>query len=198
MRANVITLGKGLPVLLAFVLVGPFPAFAHEGPPFPILMDKPIAGYVVSVWADPDIGDAQFYIIVEAPGGGMPAATPRVTMWIEPTNGRLDRATYETIEKPLRNQLEFFARPYFDQQDDWTVGIQVTPPGGQTEELTTEVESTPPGYGRWDFAIYLFPFVFLGGFWVLALVRRNRLRHVILENPTSEAEGVDLRKDGIA
>jgi hypothetical protein len=119
-------------------------------------------------------------------------------MWNEPTSGRLDRVSYETTTKPLRNQLEFFARPHFDQRDDWTVGIQVTPPGGQTEELTTEVESTPPGYGRWDFAIYLFPFVLLGGFWVLAMIRRNRLRAMLPENAPAGAEAADSRKGEIA
>lgn len=178
-------------------------ALAHEGPPFPILMDKPLAGYVISVWADPDIGDAQFYIIVEAPQGGPPAVVPEVQMWTEPISGRLERVHYEAERQAMRNLVQFEARPYFDQRDQWTVGFQVTSPGGEMQELTTEVESTPPGYGLVDFAIYLFPFVFLGGFWMLAMIRRSRLRQEMLMEEAepaavaddSERELIDIGKD---
>lgn len=160
--------------LMMTVLIGTNSAFAHEGPPFPILMEKPLAGYSVSVYADPDIGDARFFIIVDAPDGGLPEKIPEVSMWTEPKSGRLKRAVYEAHRQDLKNKVEFKAEPYFDQRDFWTVGFQVTPPGGKTGELTTEIESTPPGYGTWDFVIYLFPFVFLGGFWVFAMIRRRQ------------------------
>jgi hypothetical protein len=158
----------------AVVLTGLRTASAHEGPPFPIILDEPLAGYVVSVWADPDIGEARFFIIVETPQGGMPENVPQVSLWVEPVDGRLERVTYETERESLKNQMQFAAAPYFDQRDMWTVGIEVAPPEGQAETTTTEVESTPPGYGPWDLAIYLFPFLLLGGLWVYAIVRRVR------------------------
>lgn len=150
-------------------------ASAHKGPPFPIVMDARLADYVVSVWADPDIGQAQFYIILESPDGGMPSETPRVALWTEPVSGRIDRVTWETRPQDLRDHLQFEAKPYFDQGDLWNVGIQLVRPGDEPQELTAQVESTPPGYGPWDLAIYIFPFVFLGGFWAAAMVRRNRI-----------------------
>ena len=156
-------------------LVGARSAEAHQGPPFPILMDQPAAGYMVSVWADPDIGDAQFFIIVESPTGNMPREAPLVALWTEPTSGRLDRATYATTRETLKHQMQFAAEPYFDQRDMWKVGFRLTNPDGRSEELTTEIESTPPGYGPWDLAIYLFPFVLLGALWVVALIRRSRM-----------------------
>lgn len=174
-----------------FALAGPIATFAHEGPPFPILMDEPLAGYAVSVWADPDIGEAQFFIIVESPEGGMPAETPEVAMWIEPVDGRLDRVSCETTKQSLRNQMQFEAAPYFDQRDMWTVGFRLTAPDGETGEVTTEVESTPPGYGPWDLAIYLFPFLLLGGAWVFAMVRRIRLirAHHARQNDADSSSG---------
>ena len=36
------------------------PARAHQGPPFPILMDVPAGPYVASVWTDPDVGTGLF------------------------------------------------------------------------------------------------------------------------------------------
>ena len=177
---------------ISMALANSSPASAHEGPPFPILMDKPVAGYLVSVWADPDIGEATFFIVVEAPTGGPPADVPNVAMWVEPVSGRLETVTCETRQEALRNQLQFVAQPYFDQRDQWTVGFRLTSANGHAEELATQVESTPPGFGRWDFAIYLFPFLLLGGMWVLAMVRRSRM---IYSEPDSHELNNDLSRD---
>jgi hypothetical protein len=145
---------------------------AHQGPPFPILVDQNTAGYSVSVWADPDIGEARFFVILESPSGNLPAESPHVSMWVEPVSGRLDRVDYETQQQPLRNQMQFGAEPYFDQRDMWHVGFVIEEANGQRGELTTTIESTPPGFGLWDLAIYLFPFLLLGVMWIVALRRR--------------------------
>ena len=34
---------------------------AHEGPPYPILVDKTLGPCVVSVWSDPDVGTGTFF-----------------------------------------------------------------------------------------------------------------------------------------
>ncbi|MBI1310771.1 hypothetical protein GC176_05635 [bacterium] len=146
-------------------------ALAHEGPPFPILMDEPLASYKVSVWADPDIGEATFYVVVETPDGAIPQTEPQVTLWVEPVSGRLDRVGLPGRRQSLRNRMQFEMNPYFDQRDQWNVGIRIDVMGGEAQELVTQVESTPPGLGVWDFVIYLFPFVLFGGLWVVGLVR---------------------------
>ena len=176
-------------------------AFAHQGPPFPILMDSPAAGAVVSVWADPDIGEARFFIVVESPAGGPPRTTPRVSMWIEPVSGRLDRTNCLAKLQTIRNQVQFEANPYFDQRDVWNVGFRLTTSGGQIEELTTQVESTPPGFGPWDLAVYLFPFVFLGGMWLIAMARRRNMKWTQPETTASRSvescRDQDLIKSGV-
>ncbi|HEX8293582.1 MAG TPA: hypothetical protein VF570_17600, partial [Pyrinomonadaceae bacterium] len=40
-------------------------AGAHEGPPYPILVDKNLGPSVASVWADPDVGTGTFFVILE-------------------------------------------------------------------------------------------------------------------------------------
>jgi len=150
-------------------------------------MDSTLGDYVVSVWADPDIGQATFYIIVESPEGGMPRDIPHVALWTEPVSGRLERATWEATQQDLRNQLQFEVLPYFDQGDIWNVGIQLVRPGGDPQEVTAQVESTPPGYGPWDLVIYIFPFVFLAGFWAAAMVRRSRALRRMSEPPHAAA-----------
>lgn len=148
-------------------------ALAHQGPPFPIVMEQPVGDYVVSVWTDPDIGEAQFFVIIETPSGDPPSEAPTVSMWTEPVNKRLDRASYEAHRQDLRNRMQFESKPHFDIQDMWTVGFEITPPSGSPLEIISEVESTPPGLGPWDLAIYLFPFLLFGGLWVLGIVRRR-------------------------
>ncbi len=149
-------------------------AAAHEGPPFPIVMDHQLGEYRVSVWTDPDIGEARFFIVLERADADEPPETvPGVALWVEPLNGRLDRVTYEATRQDLRNRLQFAAQPYFDQGDMWNVGVQLTIPGQSPLEVVSQVESTPPGLGPWDLAIYLFPFLMFGGLWIVAIIRRR-------------------------
>ncbi|MEO8165719.1 MAG: hypothetical protein ABI619_10025 [Betaproteobacteria bacterium] len=161
--------------------------FAHGGPPFPILMDESLANHRVSVWADPDIGEAAFFIVVESPLGGPPTDVPTVSMWYEPASGRSERVVCEAKQETLRNQLQFAAKPYFDQRDMWTVGFRLATADGRSEEVTTQIESTPPGFGPWDLLIYLFPFLLIGGMWVLAMVRRGRMERSGRANAESTA-----------
>lgn len=171
----------------ALALAAPGAARAHQGPPFPIVLDEPVGeGLVVSVWADPDIGEASFFIILEKPGGGPPDVVPEVEMWTEPESGRLERARWPTERAALRNQLQFDATPWFDIGDFWTVGFRIRAPGAEAREVTARVESTPPGYGPIDLVIYLFPFVFLGGFWVAVWSRRNRIRRMRAEQVAAQ------------
>ena len=161
---------------LLLVLGFTLPAWAHKGPPFLILTDEPAGDYLVSVWTDPDIGEASFYIVVKTPDGEVPDAEPTVSMWTEPVSGRLARVDYAAERQTLRGQMQYFAAPYFDQRDMWKLGFQLQWPDGRTDELTSKVESTPPGLGLWDLAIYIFPFALLGVLWAVAMVRRARHR----------------------
>ncbi len=177
----------GTVLVIAF---GCTPVVAHEGPPFPLLMDEPLAGHKISIWADPDIGEARFFIIIETAEGKMPRHVPSVSMWTEPRSGRLKRVTYSTKRQSLRNRLQFEVRPTFDQRDIWRIGVQLANPAGPPQEITTEVESTPPGFGPWDLAIYLFPFLLLGGSWVVAMVRRRTIWHDHLQGNIVDASSV--------
>src|SRR5215213_6343079 len=47
-------------LLLIIVLVLARTTSAHEGPPFPLFVDQKVDRYVVSLWSDPDVGDALF------------------------------------------------------------------------------------------------------------------------------------------
>ena len=148
---------------------------AHDGPPFPILMDERAGEYTVSVWADPDIGEAEFFLVLESKLEDTLEHLPKVLMWTEPESGRLPRAEYEMTRNKSLRKLQFECRPYFDRGDFWKVGFVVETPQGGVHEMSTRVESTPPGWGAWDLLIYSFPFALLGAAWSIGMIRR-RLR----------------------
>ncbi len=165
---------------------------AHEGPPFSLVMDQSLAGYSVSIWADPDIGEASFFIILETSQGERPEILPNVSVWVEPVNGRLERATYIAERDSVSSQVQFVAYPHLDKRDIWNLGVVLTNADGTSEDWTTEIESTPPGYfGIWDVAIYVFPFVLIGVLWVLAMVRRRRAMHMWAEENAMETMGAE-------
>jgi hypothetical protein len=143
-------------------------ALAHEGPPFPVFMDKLAGEHQVSVWADPDIGAAEFFILIEDHSGRSVRSVPSVSLWAEPLNRRLPRQTVAAEPQPLRGRTQLVASPTFDPADHWEIGIVVG-----SHELVTRVQSTPPGYGKWDLLIYFFPFVLIGGLWAKMLLSRR-------------------------
>jgi len=175
MRIKLLAASFGVVALLAWHDA----AVAHEGPPFPILVDESIPGYLVSVWGDPDVGTGTFYVILD-PVDSSSAGDNSVDVWVQPVSGRLPRATYKAQREELKGQTQFVAYPQFDTEEPWTIGFVVhRHPAGTTSELTADVEVTPPGYGPWDLIIYLVPFLLFGGMWCLALLRRWRARNAI-------------------
>jgi hypothetical protein len=136
-------------------------------------MDAPHGPYKVSIWADPDIGEALFYVLVESLQNPEIKVDAEVTLWTRPTSNRLEKAIYQGELQPLRGRTQYVIKSHFDQQDFWNVGVDITG-NGKTNEVTFEIESTPDGYGIWDLAIYLFPFALLGGLWIRALFHRHK------------------------
>ncbi|MBV9928497.1 MAG: hypothetical protein JOZ96_26005 [Acidobacteria bacterium] len=151
-------------------------ASAHEGPPYPILVDKTLGPCVVSVWSDPDVGTGTFFFILDPPPGGKLPEDVRVELGVRPVSGRLPEAVYAAVREDQGGRMQFKALVPFDAQELWRVRVrlQSAQGGGEAE---TDVEVTPPGYGRWDLLIYLLPFAAVGALWLRALVkRRNRAR----------------------
>ncbi|HYX26235.1 MAG TPA: hypothetical protein VFC23_18930 [Thermoanaerobaculia bacterium] len=165
---------RRLPILaLALVLCG-LPAAAHQGPPFPILVDRPVGPYVVSVWTDPDIGTGTFYVILDAPKGKRLSVQPRVRIGVRPVSGRLPEALYEAEAQPVRHGARYYAAVPFDRGEMWHVRCLLDGSAGGGE-LRADVEATPDGtLGPLGSLIYLVPFLGVGGLWLKAvLYRRN-------------------------
>ena len=148
---------------------------AHEGPPYPLFVDRKIDPYVISVWTDPDVGDALFFVMVS---GAERAALPvdlRIQVGVQPVSGRLPETFYSAERENLQGQVQYRAQVQFDAQELWRVRVRLEGPAGNVETIET-VEATPPGYGRWDLLIYLLPFLAVGTLWAIAMVRKIRRR----------------------
>lgn len=153
--------------VLILALLLPSVARAHDGPPFPILIDEVVGPYKLSVWADPDVGTGTFWIYLDSED------EVDVVVCVQPTSGRLEEVCYPTRREVQRKRVQYYTEAEFDAQEMWRVRIKVSGPQGRGE-TTTEVEATPPGLGRWDLLVYLFPFLLLGGLWVYGVLRQRR------------------------
>jgi hypothetical protein len=161
-------------ILIAFAIGLPLAAAmnvsAHEGPPYPILVDKMIGPCVVSVWADPDVGVGTFYITLDPPKGGTLPEDVTVEIGVRPVSGRLAEARYKTWREGYGSGTHLKGEVKFDAQERWLTRIVLNSSRGGGE-ASIEVEATPPGYGRWDLLLYLFPFLGVGFLWLKAFLR---------------------------
>jgi hypothetical protein len=165
--------------LLATLLISAAspPARAHEGPPYPIIVDKATDLCVLSVWADPDVGIGTFFMMLDPlPGGAIPGDL-NVTLIVQPVSGRLPEARHSAMIDRSVKRVQFKAEIPFDAQEQWHLRVQLQSSQG-VAEVATDIEVTPPGFGRWDLVIYLFPFLLVGVLWLRAFSRKRALKTI--------------------
>jgi hypothetical protein len=159
---------------------------AHEGPPYPLFVDKSVGPYLVSVWADPDVGVGTFFIAAEAEGGAT-ADELAVEVCVRPEDGRLGEQCYAARRDGVRDRAQFKTEVPFDRQELWHARVRLRGPLG-VGEVAAEVEATPPGLGRWDLLLYLSPFAAVGFLWLrVALKGRSVRGHGRAARETEEA-----------
>jgi hypothetical protein len=165
-------------IAFAFVLACHARAGAHEGPPYPILVDKSLGPSVASVWADPDVGIGTFFIILEPAQGDTLPDDLKVELAVRPVGGRLAEAVHAAEREGVRGRVQYKAEVPFDAEGPWHVRVLLRSPRGGGE-IVTDVEVTPPGLGRWDLLIYLFPFLLVGALWLRAVTKKSRRGKIV-------------------
>jgi hypothetical protein len=150
-------------------------ASAHEGPPYPLFVDKKAGPYLLSVWADPDVGTGTFFIAAETAQGGAFGDDLKVSVCVQPASGRLGEDCYEAERDGVRDRTQYKLGVAFDRQEVWHTRIILRSSLG-TGEAAADVEATPPGLGRWELVLYLFPFAALGFLWLRATIKGRSLR----------------------
>jgi hypothetical protein len=160
--------------MTALMLCSAMPAWAHIGPPYPILENRKIGSLTVDVWSNPDVGTGSFFVIIAPPGGGSVPSDMKVQVAVQPVSGRIPEKSYGAWREKLRDRVEFKTDVPFDKEETWKVRILLSSSlvSGETD---TEVSVTPGLLGRWDLLLYLLPFLGIGFLWLKAVTtKRNR------------------------
>jgi hypothetical protein len=155
--------------MLALLLLAATPALAHQGPPYPIIVDRAVGPYTFTVWADPDVGTATFYMTVEG------AAPDVIELWVQPDDRHLPEV--RTLAKPqsARDPGRYIVEAEFDTQEWWRTRFVLRGAPG-VGEVAERVQVTPPGLGPFDLLLYLSPFIAVGFLWMRAVLHRRGAR----------------------
>lgn len=159
-------------ILLMFLFIETTTAYAHNGPPFPIIQDQRVGPVTISVWTNPDVGTGVFFVLVDPPPGGTIPQDLKVEIAVQPVSGRLAEREYSAWREKLHNQVEYKVEVPFDAQELWRVRVLLSSSSGGGV-ATANVQVTPPGLGRWDLLLYLLPFAGIGFLWFRAATRRS-------------------------
>ena len=176
-------LAFGWVVVVGVMAVAAPAACAHDGPPYPIVSDRQVGPYLVSIWTDPDTTDdgspgGQFWVQVDPldQSRALPDGTQaRVAIQPRDRNGPELQATAAPVRGDATNQ---FASLVMDHEGRFTVRVRIVGPlGGAAVE--SEVDATydlrPSPY---LLPVYVLPFVVVGLLWGRLLVRRRGARRV--------------------
>jgi acetylornithine deacetylase/succinyl-diaminopimelate desuccinylase-like protein len=164
---------------LIAVLVTAAVGHAHSGPPFPIVSNRVVGSYQLSIWTDPDTTDdgsaaGRFWVTIRPgrPGATIPSET-RATVSITPLDGSGPARTAgaEPVHGDVTSQ---FAALVMDHEGRFHVRVAIAGPSGPAEvdadvDATYDLRPAP-----WLIALYVMPFVLVGFLWIKLLLRRRR------------------------
>jgi hypothetical protein len=170
--------GLALTCAIAWWMHAPtVPLLAHAGPPFPIVSDRIAGPYRISVWTDPDATDdgtpaGQFWVYVDAVAKEPLPPNTIVTVSIVARNR--DGQVRSAVASPEQGDTtRRFATLLMDHEGLYGVRTSVAGPLGSAS-VDADVEATydlrPPPL---TVALYLVPFVLVGGLWLKLLLRRR-------------------------
>jgi hypothetical protein len=154
---------------------------AHNGPPFPIVSDRTVGNYVVSLWADPDVSDegdadGRFWVMVNpaAKGTTLPAETTvLISIWpVEHREAVHTDAARADEHEPSRRAAAFV----IDREGKYGVKASISGPLGPGE-LETIVEAQYDQRPRPILiTVFALPFVLIGFVWIKLLWKRRASR----------------------
>jgi hypothetical protein len=154
------------------------PLFAHNGPPFPVITDRTVGNYIVSLWADPDTSDdgdadGRFWVVVKpaANGDPLPADTV-VRISIGPAD-RSEEIRTQTAAPDERESSRRTASFVIDREGKYDVKATLAGPLGPAEIETTIDAAYAERPGPVLLAVYPMPFLLIGFLWLKLLLRRR-------------------------
>ena len=160
------------------LLVASIALEAHNGPPFPVITDRTVGNYVISLWADPDASDdgdadGRFWVVVNpaAKGTALPADTVvRIAIW--PAK-HLEAIRTETAVADDREPSRRSAAFAIDREGKF--GVKATIAGSLgAAELESVVDAEYDARPRpMLIAVFALPFVLIGFVWIKLVLRRR-------------------------
>ena len=151
---------------------------AHSGPPFPIVQDRIVGAYKVSIWTDPDATDDQtaagkFWITVQPSGRGAAVPDPtEVQVSIKP----LDRAGAERAGRaePLNGDVQRqFVALVMDHEGRYGVRVTIDGPLG-LGDVEGQADATYDLRPRPILTLlFVAPFLLVGFIWGKLLITRR-------------------------
>jgi len=161
-------------VSLLSVFLLSFLVSAHEGPPYPILVDQPTDFGTFSIWTDPDVGEGTFILWIDGTSAKVQEFTAE--MISQSHKNRETPQTYAAQRDPSleteQSRIAFVGKIPFDHEGKWQVEFLLKGGGSQYAQ-TIDVDVTPPGPTQAEFFIYLVPFLVLGVLWALHALKRK-------------------------
>jgi hypothetical protein len=94
-------------LLVLVIILFPTTASAHEGPPFPLFVEQKVDRYLISLWTDPDVGTALFFVIVSAQQPAEVPADLKVRIGVQPASGRLPEAFYSCERENVQGEIQY-------------------------------------------------------------------------------------------
>ena len=162
-----------LALLAALVAAAPV-GTAHDGPPYPILVDHAFGDRTLSVWADPDVGVGTFdlYLPEEEEGRG---AEDTIVALVRPADGRLAEARHVARPADPGQPYQRVVLADFDARGPWRVRFELDArdSAGAAPGVDVDVDVTPPGLGPIDVLWFASPFLAVAFLWAKAVLRRR-------------------------
>lgn len=152
---------KGLLICVLFFLSFSF-LNAHEGPAFPVLVNKALKNFTLSIWADPDTGNGAFHLYFKPVNEEIESLTV-VSYPLRKKSYQISTVAQKLVEKA--GQQHYSAMVAFDSEEAWESEFSVKQKDGTLEKVRVQVDVTPPGPSKWEFALYFLPFLLIGFVW---------------------------------
>lgn len=164
------------------------PVSAHDGPPYPILVDEELGEWTLSVWTDPDVGTGTFYYYVAAPEGRSTDEL-RIRAVSFPADGTSPEVEGESEPAESGEPFQQVGTLEFHHRGTWPTRFVVTADGddGVLGELAYDLEVTPPGLGAIDILWFALPFLLIGGLWLRVLLAQRAYDRAHPETPSPQS-----------
>ncbi len=150
--------------------------WAHEGPAFPILVDRKIANFKLSIWADPDTGQGTFSLYLE--GEKNPNLSIDLAASPVDDSGHTLKAAGQLVDEDQKRSTYKAILP-FDRSLNWNVEFKLKENGTLISSFSLPLEVTPPGPNKLEFAVYLLPFLLVGFIWIRVVIAKKSQQHKV-------------------